>query len=71
MAKYRDVTVARVKSDFGQGRVFGAKEAVRLGMADRVESMSDTIARLAGRGTTGASRRAEAQRDLAAARYLG
>ena len=55
VAKYRGVTAAKVRSDFGQGRVFGAKEAVSVGMADRVATLGDTISRLA-KGHTPKSR---------------
>lgn len=59
VAKYRKTDTSKVKREFGQGRVVGAKEAVRLGMADRVESLQATLARLAGVASTGNSRRAE------------
>lgn len=59
VAKNRGTTVANVNATFGQGRVFGAKEAVKLGMADRVESMQDTLARLSGARTGSAGPRGE------------
>lgn len=40
----RKVTQSKVKDEFGQGRVFGAREAMARGMADRVATMSDVIA---------------------------
>lgn len=46
VAKGRGVTPAAVRGGFGEGRVVGAKEAVRLGMADRVATLDETIARL-------------------------
>lgn len=49
VAKGRGVSVAKVRDEFGQGRVVGADRAVALGMADRVASMSDVLAGLAGR----------------------
>ena len=67
VAKYRGTTAANVKATFGQGRVVGAKEAVKLGMADRVEPLQESIGRLTGR--TAASSRAAAQRDLALAKF--
>ena len=36
VARHRGVTQTQVQGGFGQGRVVGAKEAVSLGMADRV-----------------------------------
>jgi signal peptide peptidase SppA len=46
VARHRGVSVATVRNGFGEGRVVGAREAVELGMADRVESLPQTIARL-------------------------
>lgn len=48
VAKYRGVTRSVVRSAFGQGMVFGAKDAVRLKMADRIATLDETVARLAG-----------------------
>lgn len=47
VARHRGVSVETVRSGFGEGRVVGAQEAVRLGMADRVETMTETLRRLA------------------------
>jgi capsid assembly protease len=59
VAKARGVTTAVVKGEeFGEGRMYGAKEAVKRGMADRVETLEAAIARLA-KGSGGGSRRAE------------
>lgn len=49
VARGRGVDVATVNDTFGQGRMFGAKDAVALKMADRVETIDDTIRRLAGK----------------------
>lgn len=46
VAAGRGVTQAKVKEDFGQGRVFGAREAVARGMADRVATLDEVIAGL-------------------------
>lgn len=46
VARNRGVSVEGVRDGFGEGRVVGAKEAVRLGMADRIETINDTVARL-------------------------
>ena len=46
VAKGRGVTAAQVKANFGQGRVFDAKEALARGMIDRIATQGETIARL-------------------------
>lgn len=45
VAKGRGVSVKKVNDEFGQGRVFGAKQAVAVGMADRVATLDETLAR--------------------------
>lgn len=45
VARGREVGAETVRSKYGQGRVVGAKEAVRLGMADRVATLQQTIDR--------------------------
>ncbi|MGE6693341.1 S49 family peptidase [Sphingobium limneticum] len=45
VAKGRGVTSAAVRDGFGQGRVVGAATALREGMADRVATMKETLAR--------------------------
>jgi signal peptide peptidase SppA len=47
VAKGRGVTVSTVHNTFGQGKMFGAQEAVSLGLADRVDTVDATIGRLA------------------------
>lgn len=66
VAKARNVSVSVVRADpeksdthFGGGRVYPAKQAVKLGMADRVATLEETINRAA-RG--GPNRRASTQR---------
>jgi signal peptide peptidase SppA len=44
VAKGRDISIATVKESFGEGRMFSAKEAVSLGMADRVDTLDDVLA---------------------------
>ncbi len=46
VARGRGVTAAAVRSGFGEGRVVGARDAVGLGMADRVATFDETLARL-------------------------
>jgi signal peptide peptidase SppA len=50
VARGRGVTAAEVRNGFGEGRVVGAKEAVRLGMADRIATLDETIQRFANGG---------------------
>ena len=52
VARGRGVTPAQVRGGFGEGRVVLAREAVRLGMADRVATLEETVARLMGPGRT-------------------
>jgi signal peptide peptidase SppA len=47
VAKGRGVSAATIRKDFGQGRMVTAKDAVGLGMADRVATLEDTLARAA------------------------
>lgn len=59
VAKGRGVALTDVVNGFGQGRMVGAKEAVRIGMADRVGTLDDTIARLLKPRRAAAKARAE------------
>lgn len=43
VARGRGVSIDAVRNGFGEGRVMGAKEAVKLGMADRVATMDDVL----------------------------
>jgi signal peptide peptidase SppA len=60
LAKARGITTAKVRSDFGKGRMLLAGEAVSAGMADRVGTLQEVVEQLAaklakGRGRGGAS----------------
>lgn len=46
VAKHRGVTSAVVKKEFGDGRVFMAKDAVNRGMVDRVATLEQVLKRL-------------------------
>lgn len=46
VARNRGVKPALVKDSFGEGRSVGARQAVDLGMADRIGTLDETIARL-------------------------
>lgn len=50
VARGRGVSVDTVRTKYGQGRVFGAQDAVGLGMADRVATLDQTITRFASGG---------------------
>ncbi len=54
VARNRGVNVAAVRNGFGEGRVVGAREAVKLGMADRTGTLEDTINNLLGRNVPAA-----------------
>lgn len=54
VARGRGTTSANVNSTFGQGRVFLAKDALALGMIDRVEPIGRTMSRLMRRIELGA-----------------
>lgn len=49
VARNRGVKRSEVVGGFGEGRVVGAKQAVALGMADRVATLDETIDRLRGK----------------------
>lgn len=44
LARNRGVPLETVRSGFGQGRIVGAREAVKLGMADRIATLDDVVA---------------------------
>jgi signal peptide peptidase SppA len=62
VARGRGVKQADVKSGYGEGRVLNAKAALAAGLIDRVETLGETTARLAGRSRGGSSTRAEGDR---------
>lgn len=59
VAKGRGVGVATVRDEFGEGRMVMPREAVRRRMADRVETMQQTLVRLSGNRRRGRSRAEE------------
>lgn len=61
VAKGRGVSVDDVRGGFGEGRVIGAHQAVRLGMADRVDTYDATVARLARGSRPSSSQRADSE----------
>lgn len=46
ISKGRGVSVAEVRSGFGEGRIVSAAEALQLGMIDRIATLDDTLARV-------------------------
>lgn len=64
IARNRNVKPADVRGGFGQGRVVQAKEAVEQGMADRVATLDETVARLAAGGRLKPNKVAAAAREL-------
>jgi signal peptide peptidase SppA len=59
VAAGRGVTPAAVKSGYGEGRVLNAKDAKAAGLVDRIATMDETLARLAGAGRSRSGARAE------------
>jgi signal peptide peptidase SppA len=51
----RNVPVATVREGYGEGRVLTAKDAKASGLIDRIATMDETIARLAGRRSVAVS----------------
>jgi capsid assembly protease len=64
VARGRGVSAERVRQEFGQGRSVMAKDAVRLGMADRIATMDDTILRVASGRWKAPERRAAGAIDV-------
>jgi capsid assembly protease len=64
VARGRGVSPERVRNEYGQGRSVMAKDAVRLGMADRVATMDDTILRVASGRWKAPDRRAAGAIDV-------
>lgn len=46
VARHRGVTPDDVRNGYGEGRVVGSQRAIRLGMADRIETLDQTVNRL-------------------------
>lgn len=64
VAAGRGVTAGEVEDRMGQGRMFGPKELIERGMADRVATLEETLARL---GAGGGARAQQRSRDAFAA----
>lgn len=61
VAKGRGVKQTDVKTGYGEGRVLNAKDALSEGLVDRIETLGEAAARLASRGSTSSTARAEAE----------
>jgi len=61
VARNRGAKPATVRNGFGEGRVVGARQAVSLGMADRVGTLEETIDRLLNRKFSPAASQSQAQ----------
>lgn len=66
VAKHRRVSEARVRDGFGRGDTVDARAAVAEGMADRVGTLEETLARLGASNFAPASRPAPARQQRAA-----
>jgi signal peptide peptidase SppA len=66
VAAGRKVSAGTVRSDFGKGRIFGAQELVRRGMADRIATMQETLQRFGGTASPRVGAAANARRMFAA-----
>jgi signal peptide peptidase SppA len=71
VAKQRGCSQTKVREEFGQGRMCLAAEAVRRGMADRVDTLEATVARLSGarKAKTGKAKAAAERQRLALERF--
>lgn len=65
VARNRGVDVKEIKSGFGEGRMVRATEAVKLGMADRIGTMRDTLSRLGVGGRAPAAKNGRAAQHAA------
>ena len=66
VARGRGVEVSAVRDGFGEGRMVRARQAVKLGMADRIGTFESTLARLTGRGSSSTAMAEEASPELQA-----
>ncbi len=64
VARNRGAGLDAVRSGFGEGRVVGAKQALDLGMADRIATLDETIAQVVRKHRAQQTARAEADIDM-------
>lgn len=69
VAANRKTSAKKVEENYGQGRIFSAKDALANGMVDRIGTMQETLARFGVSAYSGAARRrvatAQRERELA------
>lgn len=65
VARGRGISPADVVANYGDGRAFSAKDALRVGLVDRIATMDDVIGKAMGR-KSGAGMRAELDAPMAA-----
>ncbi|MCH4024094.1 MAG: S49 family peptidase [Acetobacter sp.] len=70
VARGRKTTVANVQQNFGQGGMKSAKSAVSAGMADRIDTLSHTLARLGSMNSLKPSVKTASKRNSALAEDL-
>ena len=63
VSRGRAVSVAQVRDGFGEGRILGAKDALRAGLVDGIGTLEQAVIRLAG-GSKRASTKAEAEVEI-------
>jgi signal peptide peptidase SppA len=59
IARNRKTSVSKVNEDYGKGRVFGAEQAVKVGMADRVATLATVIGEMQAKDNQRKRNRAE------------
>lgn len=60
VARGRNVTQTAVRDGYGEGRMVGAKDALRMGMVDRVDTLEAVLTGLVGRSAAVVAPKAEA-----------
>lgn len=66
VASGRGVSPSAVRNGYGEGRVLSAKDAKAAGLVDRIATMDETLARLAGGGRPRSGMRAELETETIA-----
>lgn len=66
VARGRNVSLKKVRDEFGQGRMFSSEDALAVGMVDRVATFEQTVERLGGRRKRGGARAEDYRPEIAA-----
>lgn len=66
VAKGRGVSVADVRAKYGEGMVFGAKDALAAGLIDRIATYDETLARMSGKRSSSGMRAEDDATSLSA-----